>query len=60
MEPGLRHGPFTLDRRRRHAERVGRFGDVESGEESQLYDAALSGVERRQRLERLVEGVFSS
>ena len=55
MEPGLRHGPFALDRGRRYAERVGRLGDVEPGEESQLHDAALPGVERRQRLERLVE-----
>jgi hypothetical protein len=34
MEPGLRHGPFALDRGRRDAQRFGRFVDVEPREES--------------------------
>ena len=45
IEPGLRQGPFTLDRRRRDAERFGRLVDVEPSEESQLHDPTLPVID---------------
>jgi secondary thiamine-phosphate synthase enzyme len=54
-QPGARHPPLALHRRRRDVERRRDLVHLHSGEELELHDARLAWVERGQALQRLVD-----
>src|SRR3954447_4899724 len=56
QQPQLRDPPVTLDRVSRHREDLRGFLDAQPAEEPHLDDAALAQIDRRQRVERAVEG----
>jgi hypothetical protein len=55
MEPRLRDRPITLHGGRGNLQRLRRFVDRETGEESHFDDLAQPGIERRQVGQRFVE-----
>ena len=55
QQPGLRQPPVAHHRVGRHVQHRRGFLDAQPAEKPQLDDAALALVERRQRLQRIVE-----
>jgi hypothetical protein len=55
-EPGLCRFPVPHDRLRRHVQYIRCLFDAEAAKEPQLDDLAHTGVERRQRAQRITEG----
>src|SRR5689334_1555685 len=55
LEPRAREFPVSSDRLRRDVEDVCRLLDVQPSEEAQFHDAALSLVERRERLKGVIK-----